>query len=130
VEEEEETKPSRMKCRVCAPLGQVTARPIPVNVKMEPTHKHITIPSSSLALSVTDTVTLTNYSPNTVEYRWQRGSGVFSFPMAEGLLEGNGVQEVMVKYTPGVKPEHEETLVCLVCVCWPLVRAPGMCRVP
>jgi len=78
---------------------QVRARPIPVNVKMEPMHKHFTIPSSSTAMWATDTISLINFSSNTVEFRWQKGGpgSVFSFPATEGLLEGGGMQDAILK---------------------------------
>jgi hypothetical protein len=48
----------------------------------------------------------------------QKGSGVFSFPAVEGLLEGGGMQDLPIRYTPGAKTDAEETLILkLVCVC-------------
>jgi hypothetical protein len=92
---------------------QVNARPVLVNVKMEPMHKHFTIPSTSIVMWSTDTISLINSSSNTVEFRWQTGGpgSAFSFPATEGLLEGGGMQDVAIRYTPGSQTESEETLV-------------------
>jgi hypothetical protein len=89
----------------------VNARPVPVNVTLQPLIKQFTIPPSSMNLSIVETVALVNNSVNNVEFRWQRGSGVFTFPFSEGLLAGNAMQDVSIRYTPGAKAESEETIV-------------------
>jgi len=88
---------------------RVKASAVPVMLSINKTKLNFAFPSSSCAMSVSETIKLTNPGSNPAEYRIEN-SGTFTAIPHEGVVEAKGGEEITITFHPGQGQRDEQTL--------------------
>ena len=92
---------------------RVKASAVPVMLSVNKTKLNFTFPSSSCAMSITETIKLTNPGSNAAEFRIEN-VGAFTAIPPEGSVEAKGSEEINITYVPGQSQRDEQTLNVIV----------------